>query len=53
MPRKIKPSKELKAMQEEEVTAEAARLLADYDLEDPKTQLFLARMARLPRQDSK
>lgn len=53
MPRKIKPSKELKAMREEEVTAEPARLLSDLDLEDSKTQSFLARMARLPRQDSK
>lgn len=53
MPRKIKPSKELQEIQQEEVTAEPARLLSDLDLEDPKTQEFLARMARLPRQDSK
>ena len=53
MQKDIKPSKELQEIEQEEVTAEPARLLSDLDLEDPRTQSFLARMARLPRQDSK
>ena len=48
MQKDIKPSKELQEIEQEEVTAEPARLLSDLDLTDPRTQAFLAKMARRP-----